>query len=131
MDILLNAIRSGRGLLWLAVICITAPSIAQDHREGQLRKSEEFEAWSQNLDRWVTPLEFWHDFASTNGGLTWGSRDSYPPYSKVKERDFMIINVASGPCLMEFFHTRWRRANDVRRWDTQFNEVGGCPNVFD
>lgn len=31
---------------------------------------------------------------------------------------------------MEFFHNRWRRANDVRRWDPLFNEHGGCPDVF-
>ncbi len=43
----------------------------------------------------------------------------------------MIIEVESGPCLMEFFHTRWRRANDVRRWVAAFNEYGGCPDVFD
>ena len=30
-----------------------------------------------------------------------------------------------------FFHSRWRRANDVRRWNPQFNEVLGCSVVFD
>ncbi|MDX1406343.1 MAG: hypothetical protein R3192_17540, partial [Woeseiaceae bacterium] len=65
------------------------------------------------------------------GGLTWGRRTDYPPYDQVDELDTMIIELESGPCLMEFFHTRWRRANDVRRWDAAFNEYGGCPNVFD
>ena len=74
---------------------------------------------------------FWDRDADRRGGLTWGRRTDYPPYNKVKELDTMIIEVESGPCLMEFFHTRWRRANDVRRWDVTFNEYGGCPDVFD
>jgi len=32
---------------------------------------------------------------------------------------------------MEFIHERWRRANDVRRWDDAFNDYAGCPHVFD
>ena len=43
----------------------------------------------------------------------------------------MMVELAQGPCLMEFFHSRWRRANDVRRWDESHNEFGGCPYVFD
>ncbi len=66
-----------------------------------------------------------------NGGLTWGERDTYPEYSLVKERDLLIIKLDSGSCLMEFFHGRWRRANDVRRWDTKFSDVAGCPRVFE
>ena len=42
-----------------------------------------------------------------------------------------MVEVKSGLCLMEFFHTRWRRANDVRRWDDRFNEYAGCAKVFD
>ena len=33
--------------------------------------------------------------------------------------------------LMYFFHRRWRRANDVWRWDPSFNRYSGCATVFD
>ena len=36
------------------------------------------------------------------------------------------VEVEQGPCLLEFFQSRWRRANDVRRWDEAMNEVAGC-----
>jgi hypothetical protein len=32
---------------------------------------------------------------------------------------------------MALFHSRWRRANDVRRWDPKFNDYAGCPEVFE
>ena len=74
---------------------------------------------------------FWLDYAASKGGLTWGRSTSYPEYAQVKEGDTLMIELAQGPCLMEFFHSRWRRANDVRRWDPSVNEFGGCPYVFD
>ena len=74
---------------------------------------------------------FLMDYANANGGLTWGRSASYPEYEKVKEGDTLLIELAQGPCLMEFFHSRWRRANDVRRWNPSVNEYGGCPYVFD
>lgn len=104
--------------------------VAQEHRDGEVRNVDGYEVWSAEREGWVTPLEFWHAYAKQRGGLTWGTRSTYPEYAKVKEHDLLIIELDSGSCLMEFFHTRWRRANDVRRWDPQFNDVGGCPNVF-
>ena len=74
---------------------------------------------------------FWQQYADANGGLTWGKSTTYPEYEKVREGDTLLIQLAQGPCLMEFFHSRWRRANDVRRWDPSVNEYGGCPYVFD
>ncbi len=75
--------------------------------------------------------KFWLDYADSKGGLTYGKTSVYPEYEKVNEGDTMIVEVAQGPCLMEFFHNRWRRANDVRRWGEVHNEYGGCPYVFD
>ncbi len=122
-------------LVTVVMICgalaSSAVSQAQDVRDGEIRQSDGVEVWSKSLNRWVTPMTFWTTFAAMNGGLTWGVRKDYPEYSKVKERDLMIIELDSGSCLMEFFHRRWRRANDVRRWDERFNDVGGCPRVFD
>lgn len=83
--------------------------------------------WEQGMDVEV----FWSDYATSKGGLTWGESDTYPEYNKVKEGDTFLVQLKQGPCLMEFFHNRWRRANDVRRWDDSMNTYGGCPHVFD
>jgi len=74
---------------------------------------------------------FWHQYVDSKGGLTWGTSKTYPEYQQVKEGDTILIVLDQGPCLMEFFHSRWRRANDVRRWDESINAYGGCPYVFD
>ena len=74
---------------------------------------------------------FWLHYADSKGGLTWGMSSSYPAYEEVEEGDTLLIQLEQGPCLMEFFHRRWRRANDVRRWDASVNSYGGCPYVFD
>ena len=75
--------------------------------------------------------KFWLQYAESKGGLTWGQSITYPDYEQVNEGDTLMILLDQGPCLMEFFHSRWRRANDVRRWDNSINEYGGCPYVFD
>lgn len=96
--------------------------------EGEFKNGLVFDETVGSL---VTPLEFWHNYAKANGGLTWGESDTYPEYDKVNEFDLFLVQTAQGPCLMEFFHSRWRRANDVRRWNPEFNKVLGCPHVFD
>ena len=77
----------------------------------------------------------WSGTTNSNSGCHlsrfWGAKEVYPEYDKVQENDTLLIQTESGPCLMEFFHQRWRRANDVRRWDKAFNEYGGCSTVFD
>lgn len=87
-------------------------------------------AWDSEKKAWVTVEQFWLNYAARNGGLTWGRGADYPPYEQVNEYDTFMVELPSGPCLMEFFHSRWRRANDVRRWDEAFNQYGGCPKVF-
>lgn len=101
--------------------------------DGEVRTNADgsLEAWDAREEEWVNLEQFWDRYAARRGGLTWGRRFDYPRYQEVDELDTMIIELESGPCLMEFFHTRWRRANDVRRWDATFNEYGGCPYVFD
>jgi len=102
-------------------------------RDGEIRTSSQgsIQAWDADDSQWVSPEIFWERYAQRNGGLTWGRRSDYPEYAKVKEHDTLLIQLDSGNCLMEFFHRRWRRANDVRRWDPAFNEYGSCPHVFD
>lgn len=120
----------------LLVGCLTAVPVQAerpaDPADGQAHELADgaFEVWDAPGDQWIDPLGFWLAFAQRRGGLTWGRADSYPPYGDVNEHDTLLVELDSGPCLMEFFHRRWRRANDVRRWAPEFNEFGGCPDVF-
>lgn len=119
-----------KALLILTLLPIVVLA-AESPRNGQIRTAPHVVAWDQAAGAWVTPVKFWKNYAAQSGGLTWGERTEFPPYGQVNEHDTFIIQLPTGPCLMEFFHSRWRRANDVRRWDPGFNEYGGCPNVFD
>ena len=94
-------------------------------------QNEKQVAWNETSKQWLSLEDFWRDYSKNNGGLTWGQSKNYPPYNDVKENDLFMVEVESGLCLMEFFHERWRRANDVRRWDSAFNEYAGCKKVFD
>lgn len=118
-------------ILWTISCAVFAQSEAAVP-DGRIREQSpgRLSAWDAVNKQWVSLEGFWRNYAARRGGLTWGSRTEYPIYADVKEFDTMIINLPSGPCLMEFFHARWRRANDVRRWDDNFNTYGGCPNVF-
>ncbi len=121
-------------VLMAALLWLPASSMAQTATaDGQTRPTANgsFEAWDAVQREWLSPEAFWLRYAARSGGLTWGRGIDYPPYAKVKEQDTFLIDLPGGPCLMQFFHSRWRRANDVRRWDPAFNEFGSCPNVFD
>ncbi|WP_299772665.1 hypothetical protein [uncultured Pseudoteredinibacter sp.] len=74
---------------------------------------------------------FWQRYLTSKGGITWERSSEYPDYDKVKEGDTFMVELKQGPCLMEFFHGRWRRANDVWRWGESMNEYAACPYVFD
>lgn len=87
----------------------------------------EFVGWQSGMDI----EQFWQKYTKSKGGLTWGQSKIYPDFTKVKEGDTFMVEVEQGICLMEFFHNRWRRANDVRRWEDSINTYGGCPFVFD
>lgn len=101
-------------------------------RDGQLAQHHNaLQAWDAEKQAWVMPVAFWYNYADRNGGLTWGRGADYPPYDEVNEHDTFMVETKAGPCLMEFFHSRWRRANDVRRWDLKFTDYAGCPHVFD
>ena len=86
-------------------------------------------AWNEDTKSWQSIEDFWRDYASKNGGLTWKDSSTFPPYNDVKEFDLFMAHNNQGICLMEFFHTRWRRANDVRRWDDKFNEFEACATI--
>ncbi|MEM7284408.1 MAG: hypothetical protein AAF438_22640 [Pseudomonadota bacterium] len=100
-------------------------------RDGQVFLTEgSFLAYDAQGEEWLDPVAFWRAYAERRGGLTWGQSADYPPYRDVSEQDLFMVELDSGLCLMEFWHSRWRRANDVRRWGDEFNQFGGCPDVF-
>ena len=120
----------------LLVVLLALPTLvaAQDagSRDGETRAANDsFLAWDAVSEAWLSPDEFWQSFAERRRGKIWPSSTEFPPYDDVNEHDTFLYQHESGPCLMYFFHTRWRRANDVWRWDPAFNEYGGCATVFD
>jgi hypothetical protein len=90
-----------------------------------------FEVFDAQAGQWLAPEAFWLAWAARRGGLTHGRGAAYPPYASVREFDTFLVEIDGQTCLMEFFHTRWRRANDVRRWNDAFNSFGACGRVFD
>ena len=122
----------------IALIFIVGSAFADQHMEpgeqdGQIHDIEDgsFVAWDSVNEQWLSPEDFWQSFAARERGRIWPSGTEFPPYQQVKEHDTFLYQVESGPCLMYFFHRRWRRANDVWRWGPEFNDYGGCPRVFD
>ena len=113
-------------LLSVSGVAVAAPE------NGEVREvNGQMQMWEQASNQWIGVETFWHNYAKANGGLTWGVTETWPEYDKLKEKDLMIIKLKQGNCMMEFYHGRWRRAEDVRRWDPKLNEYGGCPYVFD
>ena len=105
-------------------------STGPSHGEVSLKDGKQ-QAWDDRDKKFVSLEQFWRDYAKRTGGLTWGQSSKYPPYNEVKEHDLFMVEIGNEICLMEFFHDRWRRANDVRRWDLAFNEFSACAKVFD
>ncbi len=116
-----------------AALAAAASAWAQDPANGQVREQGgALQAYSAVSAGWVGLEAFWLEFAeNSERGRFWGRSAEYPPYGEVGEHDTLLIELEQGSCLMYFFHERWRRAQDVRRWDARFNEALGCPYVFD
>lgn len=113
----------------------TAPARAAEldvPGNGQVRGAgAAAEIYSEAAGAWVSPEAFWLAVAKQTRGRFWGRRADYPPYADVDEHDTLLVELEQGSCLMYFFHSRWRRAQDVRRWDAKQNGLAGCPHVFD
>lgn len=118
-------------ILIMSMIMFSASAENAIHGDTSMDKQGNVTVWSEGAQAWLDVESFWMEYVTSNGGLTWDRSSEYPEYSKVKERDTFIVELSQGPCLMEFFHERWRRANDVVRWNEKLNEVAGCPYVFD
>jgi hypothetical protein len=115
-----------------ALLTMAASPPAPGERDGQvLLHDDSFVAWDAEAKEWLGPETFWKNFGDRRRGKNWGAGNRFPPYEAVGEHDTFLLQGETGPCLMYFFHTRWRRANDVWRWGDAFNEYGGCPKVFD
>jgi hypothetical protein len=120
-------------LLTLFLCLLTTTVHAQQPKHGSVVESAEgkLQVWNVNKGEWSNIESFWAGFAQSNNTKFWGKAETYPNYDDVNEFDTVLIQLNEGTCLMQFFHSRWRRANDVQRWDDAFNEYAGCALVFD
>ena len=117
----------------LLLLCFIGPIFAEDNRHGEVRSfaDNKFQTWNKDSEKWTSIDDFWTHFSNTNRSKYWETSNEYPNYDEVNEFDTFLVTVKLGTCLMQFFHSRWRRANDVQRWDDDFNLYSGCPYVFD
>lgn len=119
-------------LLSVALYFIVLNAHAESYQHGFVKKEDgKHQVWNSAKEQWYSLESFWNDFSKSNDAKYWGEASQYPNYSDVKEFDTLLIQTKDGHCLMQFFHARWRRANDVQRWDDAFNDYKGCPSVFD
>jgi hypothetical protein len=120
-------------VLFLYLVVATAQAQSQTPVHGMVKENagSKLQVWNDENSEWTDLDTFWVDFAKSNDAKYWGQTDTYPNYDDVKQFDTVLIQIEQGNCLMQFFHSRWRRANDVQRWDDAFNEYAGCPSVFE
>lgn len=118
-------------VLFLCMVTIAVQAQAPKHGSVGENSAGKFQVWNGNRSEWSDIEPFWISFAKSNEAKFWGQTETYPNYDDVKEFDTVLIQIKEGVCLMQFFHSRWRRANDVQRWHDIFNEYAGCPYVFD
>lgn len=116
-------------LIFYFYIAITQ---AQELDNGSIKKDNHdiVKVWNTIEQDWSTIEVFWQRYTLRNQAKSWASGYIYPNYNEVQEFDTFLIQLDQGSCLMQFYHSRWRRANDVRRWNNAFNMHSGCPYVF-
>lgn len=108
------------------------PKVKAGEYHGQVSQiNQTTQAWHEQDKTWFSIDDFWQNWASKRDHKNWPSSKQYPVYEQVKEQETFLVKLESGTCMMEFWHGRWRRANDVRRWDEKFNDYSACPYVFD
>jgi len=118
--------------LFLLSILLISSANAVDYVNGEVKVIDENKlAWDEKNKKFVTLKKFLENYMERNSNKVWKQSRNYPNYNDVKEYDLFMVEIDAGICLMEFYHERWRRANDVRRWDPAFNEFSGCAHVFD
>lgn len=119
--------------LTIATIALLLSFQSWSAENGEVRQSVEFgmQAWHEGDQKWLTLEQFWDNYAQGRTQKYWSTSATYPKYEELKEGDTFLVQLKDSTCLMEFYHSRWRRANDVRRWDDAFNAYGACPFVFE
>jgi hypothetical protein len=122
-----------RSLAWcLLAVAGCAGAAAAQPADGTARSADpRFEVFDAVRGEWLAPEAFWSAFAARSGGRDWGRGADYPPYAEVGEFDTFLVEIDGETCLMQFFHARWRLANDVQRWNQRLNDYGACPRVFE
>ena len=120
-----------RALIVAVALLLSFQSLAVD--SGEVRQSVDsgMQAWHEQSQKWLSIEMFWDVYAKGRNQKNWPTSVDYPKYEDIKEGDTFLIQLKDSSCLMEFYHSRWRRANDVRRWDDAFNAHGACPFVFE
>lgn len=121
------------GTIIVFLLGVSPCVLSQQAKDGQVFQNvdDNLIAWDAQQEKWMTIEKFWLAFVNRTGGLTWAEDIEYPDYDKVKEFDTFMVRMRQGKCLMQFHHQKWRRAQDVNRWDEKFNLYGACPYVFD
>jgi len=112
------------------ILLFSTYSNALEHGEAKYTNNS-LQVWNEDSKVWQSGEAFWLSFAQNQSGLSWPKSTTYPNYDDVKEFDTFLVELKQGTCLMQFFHSRWRLANDVQRWNDKFNDYSGCPYVFD
>lgn len=112
-------------------LTVAYPALASIAHGSARDAGDAFEAYDAGTNRWLSPDDFWRAQVERSGARHWGEGERYPPYADVAEHDTFLVNIDGQTCLMAFFHRRWRRANDVWRWNDRFNTYGACARVFD
>ena len=137
---LFQSIKALMAPLFMVMLTVTTVHADQTANEAQVKGEHngqvilvdgQSRAWQASSQQWISLDSFWQNWADSRGSITWGRSKDYPAYEQVKEQDTILIELENGTCMMEFWHSRWRRANDVRRWDDAFNSYSACSKVFD
>lgn len=104
----------------LAGPCVSAQGLERAQAEGQVRSVDQTLAavWNAEAQAWQSSESHWEHYAVRHSGNDWGGRRGFRPYDQINELTTVIFELRSSACLKEFSHSRWRRANDVRRWNT-------------
>ncbi|QXP44918.1 hypothetical protein FM038_021060 [Shewanella eurypsychrophilus] len=118
-------------MLTVATTQAAETQVKGEHNGQVMTVNGQSKVWEASSLQWISLDSFWQNWADSRGGITWGRSKDYPVYEQVKEQDTFLIELENGACMMEFWHSRWRRANDVRRWDDAFNTYSACNKVFD
>ncbi len=110
-------------IIFISLTLFAQQGLAQSKAHGTVNKqgTNSESVWNAETNKWVSFDDFWQHVASANNTKHWGQSSVYPEYEKVQEFDTFLVEVPQGTCLMQFFHSRWRRANDVQRWNPAFN----------